>query len=85
MMMMLMMVVVVSIMMMIILQATKLFCDIGYQGVVVFVSKILYREIQRLIQHCLLSKMVYFDVKYIIATRNYQYFNTGTVSYCIRL
>ena len=35
--------------------------------------KILYRVglIQRLIQHCLLSKMVYLNVKYVIATRSY--------------
>jgi len=32
--------------------------------------KLSYRVIQRLIQHCLLSKMVYVNVKYVIATRN---------------
>ena len=29
---------------------------------------------QRLIQHCLLSKTVYLDVKYVIATLNYEFF-----------
>src|SRR6218665_4030415 len=33
-----------------------------------------YRVIQRLIQHCLLSKMVYLNVKYVIATRSYEFF-----------
>ena len=33
--------------------------------------KILYRVVQRLIQHCLLRKRVYFNVKYVIATRRY--------------
>jgi len=38
--------------------------------------KILYSVglIPRLIQHCLLSKMVYLNVKYGIATRNYEFF-----------
>ena len=36
--------------------------------------KISYRVIQRLIQHCLLSKMVYLNVKYVIATRSYEFF-----------
>src|SRR6218665_1506724 len=58
-----------------------IYCDIGYQGgggyhplrfCVKF--KILYLVIQRLIQHCLLSKMVYLNVKYIIATRSYEFF-----------
>jgi len=35
--------------------------------------KILYLEKQRLIQHCLLSKMVYLNIKYDIATRNYDF------------
>ena len=39
--------------------------------------KILYRVIQRLIQHCLLSKMKYLNIKYVIATQNYAFFNTG--------
>jgi len=30
--------------------------------------------IQLLIQHCLLSKTVYLKVKYVIATRNYDFF-----------
>jgi len=30
--------------------------------------------IQRLIQHSLLSKMVYFNLKYVIATRSYAFF-----------
>jgi len=63
------------------LQATKLtsiYCDTGYQGgggyhplrfSVWF--KLSYRVIQRLIQHWLLSKMVYSNVKYVIATRSY--------------
>jgi len=33
-----------------------------------------YRVIQRLIQHCLLSKTVYMNVKYVVATRNYEFF-----------
>jgi len=40
--------------------------------------KILYSVIQRLIQHCLLSKMVYLNIKYVIAARNYELFNAGT-------
>src|SRR6218665_1555336 len=41
--------------------------------------KILYRVIQRLIQHCFLSKLMYLNIKYVIATRNYMYefINTG--------
>ena len=35
--------------------------------------KILYRVIQRLIQHCLLRKMVYLNIIYVIATRNYEF------------
>src|SRR6218665_2018831 len=31
-----------------------------------------YRVIHRLIQHCLLSKIVYLNIKYAIATRNYK-------------
>jgi len=41
--------------------------------------KILYRVIQRLIQHCLLRKMMYLNIRYVIATRNYDYFTTGIV------
>src|SRR6218665_3303100 len=33
-----------------------------------------YRVIHLLIQHCLLSKMVYLNVKYVIATRRYDFF-----------
>src|SRR6218665_3587176 len=37
--------------------------------------KILYRVIQPLIQHCLLSTMVYLNVKYnVIDTRSYEFF-----------
>src|SRR6218665_674460 len=39
--------------------------------------KILYRVIQRLIQHCLLHEMVYLNIIYIIATRNYEFFTKG--------
>ena len=36
--------------------------------------KILYRVIKRLIQHCLLRKMVYLTIIiYVIATRNYEF------------
>src|SRR6218665_1443374 len=35
--------------------------------------KLSYRVIQRLIQHCLLSKMVYLNAKYVIATRSYEF------------
>src|SRR6218665_2096279 len=68
------------------LQATKLFIvtlATRGRGVVttpldlVFWFKILYRVIKSLIQHCLLSKMAYLNVKYVIATRNYDFFNTG--------
>jgi len=64
------------------LQATKLFGDIGYQRGMVTNSlslKISYRAIglQRLNQHCVLSKIVYLYVKYMIATRNYAMYNTG--------
>src|SRR6218665_3760079 len=33
--------------------------------------KIFYRVIQPLSQHCLLHKMVYFNIIYVIATRSY--------------
>src|SRR6218665_987933 len=39
--------------------------------------KILYRVIQPLIQQCLLHKMVYLNIIYVIATRNYESFTTG--------
>src|SRR6218665_81746 len=39
--------------------------------------KILYRVIQPVIQHCLLHKMVYLNIIYVIATRNYDFFTTG--------
>jgi len=39
--------------------------------------KILYRVIQPFIQHCLLHKMVYLNIIYIIATRNCEFFTTG--------
>ena len=35
--------------------------------------KILYRVIYPLLHHCLLSKMAYLNVKYVIATRNYYF------------
>ena len=67
-------------------QATKLFfCNISYQGgggyhpfrySVWF--KISYCVIQGLIQHSVLSKMVYLDVNYMTANRNYEFLNTGT-------
>src|SRR6218665_3042978 len=41
--------------------------------------KILYHVIKPLIQHCLLRKMVYLNILYVIATRNYDLFNTGIV------
>src|SRR6218665_1115041 len=41
--------------------------------------KILYRVIQPLIQHCLLRKMVYLNILYVIATGNYEFFTTGIV------
>ena len=64
------------------LQATKLFIvtpatkggtPLGFR--VRF--KILYRVIQPLIQHCLLHKMVYLNIIYVIATRNYEFYTTG--------
>ena len=39
--------------------------------------KILYCVIQPLIQHCLLRKMVYLNIIYVIATRNYEFFTIG--------
>src|SRR6218665_1070624 len=39
--------------------------------------KILYRVIYPLIQHCLLHKMVYLNIIYVIATQNYEFFTTG--------
>ena len=40
--------------------------------------KISYRVVQRLIKHICLGKMVYLDVKYITANRNYDFLITGT-------
>jgi len=66
------------------------FCDIGYlpRGwwlppwftlrFSAWFNILLYRVIQRLIQHIFLSKMVYLDVKYMTASRNYEFLNTGT-------
>jgi len=55
------------------LQSTQHFCDIGYHRLPPprFNSwfKISYRVIQRLIQHICLSKILYLDVKYMIAHR----------------
>src|SRR6218665_794104 len=67
------------------LQATKLFIVTpATKGWVVTTHpgfrvrfKILYRVIQPLIQHCLLNKMVYLNIIYVIATRNYEFFTTG--------
>src|SRR6218665_3058711 len=67
------------------LQATKLFIVTpATKGWVVTTPtgfrvrfKILYRVIQPLIQHCLLHKMVYLNIIYVIATRNYDFFTTG--------
>ena len=66
------------------LQATKLFIVTpatkggGYHPLGFRVRfKILYRVIQLLIQHCLLHKMVYLNIIYVIATRNYEFFTTG--------
>src|SRR6218665_2026000 len=39
---------------------------------------------QPLIQHCFLSKMVYLNVKYMIATRYYDVVNTGTVDQLVK-
>src|SRR6218665_3583578 len=62
------------------LQATKLLFATsatkggGYHPLRFSVSiKILYSVIQRMIQHCLPSKMVYLNIKYVIATRNYEF------------
>ena len=69
------------------LQATKLFIvTSATKGVVTTPFRfsvrfrILYRAIQRLIQHCLLRKMVYLNIIYVIATRNYEFCTTGIVS-----
>src|SRR6218665_259905 len=64
------------------LQATKLFIVTpATKGWVVTTPpgfrarfKILYRVIQLLIQHCLLHKMVYLNIIYVIATRSYEFF-----------
>src|SRR6218665_895894 len=40
--------------------------------------KILYRVIQPSIQHCLLRKMFYLNIIYVIANRNYEFFSTQT-------
>src|SRR6218665_123228 len=70
------------------LQATKLFIvTSATKGVVVTTParfsvsfKILYRVIQPFIQHCLLRRMVYLNVIYVIATRNYELFTSAIVS-----
>ena len=67
------------------LQATKLFIVTpATKGWVVTTPpgfrvrfKILYRVIQPLIQHFLLHKMVYLNIIYVIATRNYEFFTIG--------
>ena len=64
------------------LQATKLFIVMlatkeggGYHSLRFRArSKLSYRVIRRLIQHCLVIKMVYLNVKYAIATRSYEFF-----------
>src|SRR6218665_1120065 len=50
--------------------------DLTFQNLIRFSVrfKILYRIIQRLIRHCLLRKMVYLNIIYVIATRNYEFF-----------
>ena len=62
------------------LQATKLFIVTpttkggGYHPPRFRVRfQILYRVIQVLIQHCLLRRMVYLSIIYVIATRNYEF------------
>src|SRR6218665_1972447 len=40
----------------------------------IYNCKLSYRVIHRLIQHGLLSKMVYLNAKYVIATRSYEFF-----------
>src|SRR6218665_1904692 len=67
------------------LQATKLFIVTpATKGWVVTTThgyrvrfKILYRAIQPLIQHCFLHKMVYLNIIYVIASRNYEFFPTS--------
>src|SRR6218665_3605584 len=67
------------------LQATKLFIVApATKGWVVTTPpgfrvrfNILYRVIQPLIQHCLVHNMVYLNIIYVIATRNYEFFTTG--------
>src|SRR6218665_3923346 len=67
------------------LQATKLFIVTSATKVGMVTTplrfrvrfKILYRVTQPLIQHCLLHKTVYFNIIYVIATRNYDFFTTG--------
>src|SRR6218665_3491870 len=66
------------------LQATKLFIvTSATKGGVITTPlrfrvrfKILYRVIHPLIQHCLLHEMVYLNIIYVIATRNYEFFTT---------
>ena len=61
------------------LQATRLFIvTSATKGVVTPLRisvwfKTLNRVIQQLIHHCFLSEMVYMSVKYVIATRNYEF------------
>ena len=68
------------------LQATKLFAVTsatkgGYHPPLRFRVrfKILYWAIQSLLQHCLLRTTVYLNIIYVIATRNYDFFTTGSV------
>ena len=62
------------------LQAAKLFIvtSATKEGVVTTPLsvrfKMLYRVIQPLIQHCLLRKMMYLNIIYVIDTRNYDFF-----------
>src|SRR6218665_85108 len=68
------------------LQATKLFIVTsatnggGYPPRFRVRFKILYRVMHPLIQHCLLHKMVYLNIIYVIATRNCEFFTTGIFS-----
>src|SRR6218665_4039031 len=59
--------------------ATLTLCDITTPLRFRVRFKTLYCVIQSLIQHCLLRRMVYLNIIYVIATRNYDFFTTGIV------
>src|SRR6218665_2789306 len=73
------------------LQATKLFIVTpATKGGVVTTPlrfrvrfKILYRVIHPFIQHFFLRKMVYLNIIYVIATRNYEFFYYRHCSFCV--